>query len=234
MTLTANPTILALDGAGSACSAALWRDGSLHDARFAEMEYGHAEVLMPMVEAVVANTGYDALDLISVGTGPGGYTGLRIAISTARALALATQAPALGLDNFDIHRARARAAGVRGPVAVVLETRRDDVYLALYDADDRELIAATVAAPLAAAALIAGKEPEAFLTGDAATRFSDAAGDALRPVATEHAHADAATLAALAAVRFAERGAPDRPPSPLYLRAPDVASPQADRQRLRR
>ena len=69
------PTVLALDAAGSACSAALWRDGAIAAHRFEAMDYGHAEVLMPMVEEVIAGAGYDALDLIGVGVGPGAYTG---------------------------------------------------------------------------------------------------------------------------------------------------------------
>ena len=227
------PTVLALDAAGSACSAALWRDGAIAAHRFEAMDYGHAEVLMPMVEEVIAGTGYDALDLIGVGVGPGAYTGLRIALSAARGLALATGLPVLGIGSVDAHLARVRANRVSGQVAVVLETRRADVYLALFAADDEALVPVRVLPVPDAAALLAHEAPDAFLTGDAVPRFVEAVEDGVALRGAETAHGDAGIIAGLAAARFAEHGAPDGPPRPLYLRAPDTTPPGADRQRLR-
>ena len=84
------------------------------------MDRGHAEALMPMVEDVVADHGYGAVDLICVGVGPGGYTGLRIALSAARGLGLATGLPMLGIRNTDVHEtigARNYAGGESGGAA---------------------------------------------------------------------------------------------------------------------
>ena len=56
-------TVLAVDSAGSACSAAVWRDGTTLAHLFAPMEHGHAEALIPMVQEVMATAGLDYADV---------------------------------------------------------------------------------------------------------------------------------------------------------------------------
>jgi tRNA threonylcarbamoyladenosine biosynthesis protein TsaB len=234
MTAASNPTVLALDAAGAACSAALWRDGGVVARRWEAMARGHAEALMPMVEAVVDAPGYAGLDLICVGIGPGAYTGLRIAIATARGLALATGLPALGVGSFDVQQAMARQAGVTGNMAVVLETRRADVYFQAFDPSrdplgtpevlsfpDLETRIRTLAGPVT-------------IVGDAIERFAETASD-ISPdwILRDSSHADAAVIAEFGATQLAIGGLPTEPLRPLYLRAPDTSPPAADRQRLR-
>lgn len=227
-----NPTVLAFDAAGGACSAALWCDGVLAAHRADDMDRGHGEVLMPMVEAITASCGYAGLDLICVGTGPGGYTGLRIAIAAARGLALATGLPVLGVSNLELHREQAGRAHPGLVCTVLLETRRAEFYIQTFASDGTAADEPAVLSAGAVADRLAGRGPELILAGDAVTRFVESgAAPTDSWAALVPQHADSAALAELGAGRFAQ--ATHTPPSPLYLRPPDVSPPAADRQRLR-
>ncbi len=72
--------------------------------RFEEMKRGQAERLMPLREEVLKETGSvsEELDAIGVGIGPGNFTGIRIAVSAARGLALGLGVPAVGVSTFEV------------------------------------------------------------------------------------------------------------------------------------
>ena len=232
MISSTDPTVLALDAAGGACSAALWRAGGVVARRWSAMDRGHAEALMPMVEDVVADHGYGAVDLICVGVGPGGYTGLRIALSAARGLGLATGLPMLGIRNTDVHETMARVIMPAGNLAGPPETRRAEFYVQLYG---DEALAENGPAILSLAETVETLRKfagELVIAGDAVARFRAAVSDA--PVSwtfLEDQHADAGIFAELGAQRAS--AASRVPPQPLYLRPPDASPPSADRQRLR-
>jgi tRNA threonylcarbamoyladenosine biosynthesis protein TsaB len=135
---TAISSILALDTAGAACSAALWRGGRVVASRFEPMRRGHAERLVPMIEAVMAEASltYGELDLLAVTLGPGAFTGVRIGLATARGLALASGRPLVGVSSFLVLAATARAeAPPGGSLAVAIDAKRDDLYLQAFAPD---------------------------------------------------------------------------------------------------
>src|SRR5690349_183976 len=94
--------ILALDTAGSACSVAIARGEQLLAADRREMRHGHAEALMPMVDAAMREARLTAreLDAVAVSTGPGGFTGIRIGLAAAHGIALAAGARLIGISSF--------------------------------------------------------------------------------------------------------------------------------------
>lgn len=117
--------ILAFDTSAAHCAAALLLpDGRVLD-RFEAMEKGQAERLMPLLEDLLAEGGTAWRDLtrIAVGTGPGNFTGVRIAVAAARGLALGLGIPALGIP-----RLQALAQGLPRPVTVIEDARRGEVY----------------------------------------------------------------------------------------------------------
>ncbi len=118
------PLILGFDTSGPYCAAALMRGDTLLGACAQSMPRGQAEYLMPMIQGLMRDHGVDWPDLkaIGVGIGPGNFTGIRIAVSAARGLALGLEAPAYGVSGFE-----ARAACGAGLPNV--PAPRDHLYL---------------------------------------------------------------------------------------------------------
>lgn len=122
--------VLALDTASAATSVALVEgETTLASATHIDARR-HAEVLTPMIAEVLAGRGVDA---VVCGVGPGPYTGLRVGVATAQALALAWQVPVVGVCSLDALARRAREMGVDGEFIVALDARRHEVYWARYD-----------------------------------------------------------------------------------------------------
>ncbi len=223
--------LLAFDTACDACSVALWRDGAVVARRARAMQRGQSEALVPMIDEVMREAGADfaALSAAAVTNGPGAFTGLRIGLATARAIALAVNRPVLGVSTFDAiaFAARREAMDARALV-VAIETKRDDLYLQVYALDATALGFsprgdAAVLMPADAATIIpAGR---LVLAGDGAARLTAALADPARIVLSAAQIPDAADVAAIAAARLAA-GATAEPLRPIYLRAPAVRLPQ--------
>ncbi len=215
--------VLAFDTALAACSAAVWADGEVLARRRERLERGHAEALMPMVEAVRAQAGlaYDQLDRLAVTVGPGTFTGLRIGLAAARGLSLATGLPLAGVTTLEAVAAEAeQRLADAAPILAVLDARRGQVYAQAFGPGLVALSAPAVLAPEAAAELVPGAHAAVVGTGAKLVRARLAPASALHFPDLPQLP-DAAVVAAIAAGegRIADVGAP---PVPLYLRPPDA------------
>jgi tRNA threonylcarbamoyl adenosine modification protein YeaZ len=228
--------ILALDTSMGACSAALLRDGGADRvlfARYEDMARGHAEALMPMVADIMdeAKLPFEGLDLIAATTGPGSFTGVRIAIAAARGLALVTRARLYGTDSLTVMAKASLSRGVTPDesFAVAVDARRGMLYLGLYDADGRKLEGPLLITPDAAVDLL---PREAFIAaGSGALILTEAAAERGRHIEAmlpelQPAAAELAEIAAEADETFPTL-------RPLYLRPPD-ARPQTPLAATRR
>ena len=231
--------ILAFDTATSACSAALWEDGRSIARRFETMSRGQSEHLISMVLDVMTEAGADFsdLNLLAVTNGPGAFTGLRIGLATARAMALAGKLPCLGVTTLDVVAAQVPAAEREDrKLLVVLDSKRADVYAQVFAADLRPLSEPQALLPDDLPGLVvggAGGNGAVVIAGDAWARGVQALKEVGVDVVASKAPGipDAATGATLAAERWPE-DSPTAPPRPLYLRPPD-AKPLKNGGRLR-
>ncbi|MDM7459074.1 MAG: tRNA (adenosine(37)-N6)-threonylcarbamoyltransferase complex dimerization subunit type 1 TsaB [Paracoccus sp. (in: a-proteobacteria)] len=111
---------IGFDTSAAHCAAALLRGERVLAARHEEMARGQSERLMPMLAQLLGEAGLDwsSIDVIGVGTGPGNFTGIRVAVAAARGLALALERPAIGVTATE-----AAAFGLARPCRVILEGR---------------------------------------------------------------------------------------------------------------
>jgi tRNA threonylcarbamoyl adenosine modification protein YeaZ len=212
------PAILGFDTSAAQCAAALVQGGATLARRIEAMQQGQAERLLPMLEEVLAEAGvpWGGLGALAVCTGPGNFTGVRIAVAAARGLALALGVPAVGVTLFE-----ALADGRQGRVLVTLEDRRGGVFAQTLD-DGAPSGAPALADPASLPLQPAGTLCLGFRAGEIAERLGLAAGP-------EAVRADPAALARLAAGRLDPL--PPRP-APLYLRPADAMPPAESSPRI--
>jgi tRNA threonylcarbamoyladenosine biosynthesis protein TsaB len=213
-------TILGLDTATPATAVALMLPGGeLLEARDdppAGARPRHAQRLLELAAQLLREAGlhFADLDLLAVGTGPGSYTGLRIALATARGIARGANANLVGVSTL---RALAEPLGER-PAAAIIDARRGEAFIAVYRGA-QTLVAPQVCAPEQAAATALRGGAGCLAVGDGALRFSELLERAGVDVAS--AHSDLHHLRAGALCRLAAAGA-STAPEPEYLRAPDA------------
>jgi tRNA threonylcarbamoyladenosine biosynthesis protein TsaB len=212
--------VLGLDTSTAASSVCVLRaDGRAFEVDTDPGARAHARELMPAVAEAMERSGLDWPDLraIAVGVGPGAYTGLRIGIATARALARAT-----GLELRPVSSLAALARGIGpGLVLPLIDARRGELFVALYE-DGKERWGPFAAPPEEVAERIGKAGFTPLAAGDGSVRFRgvlEAAGITVVPDGSR-AH----EVRALHVCELAAGVSPVQPEAvlPQYLRSPDA------------
>jgi tRNA threonylcarbamoyladenosine biosynthesis protein TsaB len=217
--------VLAIDTALEACSAAIFDsdEEAIVASNTEIMTRGHAEALMPLLDALMneAKLDFFSLDRIAVTVGPGSFTGLRVGIAAARGIALAARKPVAGITTLAALAAPYIAADPNRPVAAAIDGRHRNVYFELYGAHRRVLLPPRMI-PVEDA-VHAAYGAAARLVGSGARMMADLWPDAAHPPPIDERRApDIDWVARLGA----QANTRDAPPKPLYLRPPDT-HPQA-------
>lgn len=157
---------LAIDSATEACSVALYEDEDLLEGRFRLLGRGHAEHLVPMIAEL---PGQGCAERIVVSLGPGSFTGVRIGLAAARALALAWKSEILGFPTLALVAAMAREEAGEQSVTVCMTGGHGEWFVQDFRSDGTaETPLASLkpddAAKLAGHSLVAGSQAEALVS----------------------------------------------------------------------
>ena len=220
--------VLAFDTVTSSCAIKIWQNHEILAEEQVFIDRGHAEVLVPLIESalVSAKLSYQELDLLAVTTGPGAFTGIRIGLATARSLAIVCKIPLIGITNFEaLVHATPKPDRVGRRILVVLETKRSDFYICMYDENLSVLVGPRTIGGAELGLLV--QKGTLLLAGDAIERalpFLEVPGiQVVKPASKTYV--DPAIIAELA-VSMVSRGVALDKPVPFYLKPPDVNVPK--------
>jgi len=128
--------LLAIETATEACSVALYQEGEVME-RFEIAPRQHAALVLPWVEAVLADAGIalNQLDAIAFGRGPGSFTGLRIAAGVTQGLAFGADLPVVPVSTLAALAQGAHLASGKPRIFAALDARMKEVYCGAYGFD---------------------------------------------------------------------------------------------------
>ena len=225
--------ILGIETASALVGCAVSEGGKVKAAMLAHSERSHGEMLAPMVQAVLAEAEMtiDDIGLVAVDCGPGRYTGLRVGIATAAALAYARSLPVVAVGSTEL-----LAFGARkfcGNIVPVVDARRGEAFFAVYKSSGdkgtgdslTEIAPVSIATPSQIKQQLLQLEGPSLILGDLALDSFDFATDSSTRISAHYCEnrPSPSSLVMLAAQKAAA-GQVLEPSElrPLYLRRPDI------------
>lgn len=124
--------ILALDAAAQSCSVAITDAGTLQAEVTLNTRMSHTRHIMELVQTAIhwSDGDIEHIQGFAVTRGPGSFTGLRIAVSTIKGLAAATQKPIVGVSSLHVLARQAHSDGRL--ICPLIDARKGEVYCAVY------------------------------------------------------------------------------------------------------
>lgn len=218
---------LTFDTTGSSCSIILQNDSEEVALYEKKMEFGQSEELMIQIQTILNQNHlkFSDIEALFVCIGPGSFTGVRSSISAARVFNIAC--PSLkvgGISAFDAY-INALSPEERSDInAVIIETRRDDFYVQLYDKKLNKINEPTALSRETIISILKEFGCTVSLVGDGVERFlCTPSGICLKTIKIM----DSLPIKILAQTGLKQlKDKKINYPKPLYLRAPDVSQPK--------
>src|SRR4051812_36499435 len=202
--------VLGLETATGQTSVAVAKAGGVVASMRVAHRHRHAEALAPAIEFVCQQAGIPlaAVELIAADIGPGLFTGLRVGIAAANAIAYARGVPTVGVSSLDALAFAARLTPKT--IVAAIDALRGEVYYATYRSEGGSVTQITpprLAAPEAVATYLATLNEECLLVGDAAVPYAGvlAAAVPLEVASGAFERPDASAIVELA-IQRADRG----------------------------
>lgn len=207
--------ILAIETTGAFASAAVAGDGVITGYIRGNDRFSHLQNLTLQIEEAVRQSGItlNEIDAIAVSRGPGSFTGIRIGVSTARALAQVLDKPCVPVSSLEALALRGTAAADENVlICPMLDARRSQIYGGGYRMEDGHLHEEIKAAPYMLGEFLekAAKYDRILLLGDAVDRYGEDIAaqrpEGVETAAVELRYQDAASVAQLGTELYAAEG----------------------------
>ena len=220
--------IYLLDTSGPTCGVALWQDGVIRYEAVVSNQLTHSESALPMTEEAYRRAGLrlEDTDCYAVVAGPGSFTGVRIGVTTVKALAGAAGKPCVAVSALE---AMAVSQGrYDGLICPMQNARRGQVYAAAFDGGQMTRVLEDQ--PIALMALmdrlaVLSPDRPVLVTGDGAAAYREQLKTVQAPALVladeSHLYLRPAAAAVLASRKLNEAVSADRL-SPIYLRPPQA------------
>ena len=228
---------LAIETSSDTASLVLAEEGEI----LAELNWrcaqSHTTTLLPNLDNLLKQSGLDltAITAVIVSQGPGSYNGLRVGISTAKALAFSLNIPVVGIDSLEALAYQHAEAGL--PVCAIVNAGRNEIAAAIYQMKEpefREILGTSI---ITLADLCQGIDTKTIFCGEITAPMADEIGGMLGEVAVIPSPAAsvrrAAFLVELGYQRI-ESGRLDTPAglAPIYLRKPHITKPNRNKKTM--
>ena len=194
----------------------------------------HAEILTPAIEFVCRQADIEIAEIgcIAIDIGPGLFTGMRVGLASAKALAMALRVPVIGISSLDLLAFPCRHTD--RVVVPVLDARKAEVYWAMYrqvPGGVQQVSAPTVGPVADLVADLLARSQDVLCVGDGAERYRDEIMEGYRSEISAPVHPSVAALVQLAhAKALREEWVRPDELEPVYLRAPDAQINWATRE----
>ncbi len=214
--------ILALECSAGPASSAVLKDGKVIASAFTNVRMTHSQTLLPMMKEMLDNNGISLsdIDALAISSGPGSFTGIRIGISAVKGLAAPKRLPCYGVSTLRAIAENHR--GFEGIISAVMDARCNQVYNALFRAENNSITRLTQDRALMIDELLeelSRYSEKIIISGDGAGLFEKYTSEKLL-VADESVRYQTAEGVAKAASEYE----PTSPESltPFYLRLPQA------------